>query len=87
MKAVCICNSKPKSNLSKFEYLNNPSLDKYDLTIGKVYEIYELHEFAPRILPKKCKVIDDFRKNIHVPFDFFKPIDEIRNEQIEQILK
>lgn len=87
MKAICICNSKPKSHHSKFEYLNNSGMDKYDLTIGKVYDIQELHEFAPRLLPKKCIVIDDFRKNVHVPFDFFKPIEEFRNEQIEKILK
>ncbi len=87
MKAICVKNTLEKSFHSRFDYLKELGLSKFDLTIGKVYEIYELHEFAPNILPKKCKVIDDFRKNIHVPFDFFKPIEEHRNEQIEQILK
>jgi len=87
MKAICVKNSIEKSHHSKFEYLNGGGIIKYDLTIGKVYEIYELHEFAPNILPKKCIVIDDFRKNIHAPYELFKPIEEWREEQIEQILK
>jgi hypothetical protein len=85
MKAICIKNSKEIKSVTFFK--GESRLIKYDLTIGKVYEIYELHEFAPKILPKKCIVIDDFRKNIHSPYDFFKPIEEYRDEQIEQILK
>jgi len=85
MKAICVKNSRNVTSATSFKMETRP--DRYDLTIGRVYEIYELHEFAPNILPKKCKVIDDFRKNIHAPFDFFKPIEEYRDEQIEQILK
>jgi hypothetical protein len=87
MKAICVKNSIEKSHHSKFEYLNDGGMNKYDLTIGKVYEIDLLPELAPNILPKKCIVIDDFRKNIHAPYELFKPIEEYRNEQIEQILK
>ncbi len=85
MKAICIKNSRNVTSATSFKMETRP--DRYDLTIGKVYDIQELHEFAPRLLPKKCIVIDDFRKNVHVPFDFFKPIEEFRNEQIEKILK
>ena len=85
MKAICIKNSRNVTSATSFKMETRPN--RYDLTIGRVYEIYELHEFAPNILPKKCKVIDDFRKNIHAPFDFFKPIEEYRDEQIEEILK
>jgi len=86
MKAICIKNTIKISYYSKFKYLND-GIIKYNLTIGKVYEIYELHEIAPRILPKKCNVIDDFRKNVNVPWDLFKPIEEYRHQQIEKILK
>ena len=84
MKAICIQNERER--ISAFNFKGESSLQKFDLTIGKVYEVYELHEFAPNILPKKCRVIDDRGKNIHIHFDFFKPIEEFRNEQIEQIL-
>ena len=85
MKAICIKNSRNVT--SSIGFKGESKLDKFDLTIGKVYEIILLPEYAPNILPKKCKVIDDFRKNIHAPFDFFKPIEEYRDEQIEEILK
>ena len=85
MKAICIKNSRNVISATGFK--DESKLDKFDFTIGKVYEIYLLPELAPNILPKKSKVIDDFRKNIHVPYDFFKPIEEYRDEQIEQILK
>jgi|LakMenEpi03Aug12_release.lakeMendotaPanAssembly.Ray.scaffolds.fasta_scaffold623646_4 hypothetical protein len=87
MKAICVKNSIEKSHHSKFEYLNGGGIIKYDLTIGKVYEISMLSELAPNILPKKCIVIDDFRKYIHAPYELFKPIEEFRNEQIDEILK
>jgi len=87
MKAICVKNSIEKKLHSKFDYLKESGLLKYDLTIGKVYEIYEVQQFAPNLLPKKWQVIDDFRKNVHTPLDFFKPIEEYRDEQIEQILK
>jgi hypothetical protein len=73
MKAICIKNSSLAS-------------DTY-LTIGKVYEIILLPEFAPNILPKKCLVTDDNGRFVHVKLNFFKPIEEYRDEQIEQILK
>jgi hypothetical protein len=85
MKAICVKNSRNVTSATSFKMETRP--DRYDLTIGKVYDIQELHELAPRLLPKKCIVIDDFRKNVHVPFDFFKPIEEYRDEQLEQILK
>jgi len=49
---------------------------------SKVYEIEEIDN-----IPNAYKVIDDFRKNIHAPFDFFKPIEQYRDEQIQEILK
>ena len=69
-------------------YIKNSSLasDTY-LTIGKVYEILLLPEFAPNILPKKCLLTDDNGRLVHVKLDFFKPIEEYRDEQIKQILK
>ena len=85
MKAICIKNSRNVTSSIGFKGESKHGI--FDLTIGKVYEIYELHEFAPNILPKKCRVIDDRGKNIHIHFDFFKPIEEFRNEQIEEILK
>ena len=85
MKAICIKNSRNVISATGFK--DESKLDKFDFTIGKVYEIYLLPELAPNILPKKCIVIDDFRKNIHAPYELFKPIEEYRNEQIEQILK
>jgi hypothetical protein len=82
MKAICVKNIKNVISATSFK-----GESKYDLTIGKVYEIYEVQQFAPNILPKKWQVIDDFRKNVHTPLDFFKPIKEYRDEQIEEILK
>jgi len=85
MKAICVKNSRNVTSAISFKMETRP--DRYDLTIGKVYEIYEVQQFAPNILPKKWQVIDDFRKNVHTPLDFFKPIEEFRNEQIDEILK
>ena len=85
MKAICVRNEMYRS--SKLSLYSEQKLHKFNLTIGKVYDIQELSEFAPKILPKKCIVIDDFRKNIHAPFDFFKPIEQYRDEQIQEILK
>ena len=85
MKAICVKNERDR--VSAFNFKGESTLQKFDLTIGKVYDIQELHEFAPKILPKKCIVIDDFGKNIHAPFDFFKPIEQYRDEQIKEILK
>jgi len=87
MKAICVKNTLEKKYHSKFEYLNECGLSKYDLTIGKIYEIYEIQQFAPNLLPKKWQVIDDFRKNVHTPLDFFKPLKEYRDQQIDQILE
>jgi len=85
MKAICVKNSRNVTSATSFKMETRP--DRYDLTIGKVYEIHMLPELAPNILPKKCIVIDDFRKNIHAPYELFKPIEDYREEQIEQILK
>jgi len=85
MKAICIQNER--EIISAFDFNGESRLQKFDLTIGKVYEIYELEQLAPKILPIKCKLIDDFRKNIHCPLDFFKPIEQFRDEQIQQILQ
>jgi len=85
MKAICIKNER--EIISAFSFSGESRLQKFDLTIGKVYEIYELREFAPDILPKKCRLIDDRGKTIHTAFDFFKPIEEFRDEQIEKIFK
>ena len=85
MKAICIQNERER--ISAFNFNGESSLQKFNLTIGKVYEIYELREFAPDILPKKCRLIDDRGKTIHTAFDFFKPIEEFRDEKIEKILK
>ena len=85
MKAICIQNER--EIISAFNFNGESRLQKFDLTIGKVYEIYELEQLAPKILPIKCIVIDDFRKNIHTPLDFFKPIEQFRDEQIQQILQ
>lgn len=85
MKAICIKNERER--ISAFSFSGESRLQKFDLTIGKVYEIYELYEIAPNILPKKCRLIDDRGKNIHIHFDFFIPLDESRNQKIEEILK
>ena len=85
MKAICVRNERDR--VSAFNFKGESTLLKFDLTIGKVYEIYELENLSPSQLPKKCKLIDDFRKNIHAPFDFFKPIEQYRDEQIKEILK
>jgi hypothetical protein len=85
MKAICVKNER--EIFSAFSFSGESRLQKFDLTIGKLYEIFELENLAPNQLPTKCKLIDDFRKNIHVPFDFFKPIEQYRDEQIEKILK
>ena len=85
MKAICIQNER--EIFSAFSFSGESRLQKFDLTIGKVYDIFELENLAPNQLPTKCKLIDDFRKNIHVPFDFFKPIEQYRDEQIQQILQ
>jgi len=82
MKAICVKNTKNVISATSFE-----GESKYDLTIGKVYEIYEVQQFAPNLLPKKWQVIDDFRKNVHTPLDFFIPIVEYRNDKIDEILK
>ena len=84
MKAICI--QKEREIFSAFSFSGESRLQKFDLTIGKVYDIFELENLAPNQLPTKCKLIDDFRKNIHVPFDFFKPIEQYRDEQIKEIL-
>ena len=84
MKAICIKNER--EIISAFSFSGESKLQKFDLTIGKVYEIYELYEIAPKILPKKCRLVDDRGKNIHTHFDFFKPIEEFRGEQIQEIL-
>jgi hypothetical protein len=84
MKAICIQNER--EIFSAFSFSGESRLQKFDLTIGKVYDIFELENLAPNQLPTKCKLIDDFRKNIHVPFDFFKPIEQYRDEQIKEIL-
>ena len=85
MKAICIKNSRNVT--SSIGFKGESKHDIVYLTIGKVYEIYLLPEFAPNILPKKCIVTDDSKKQIHTPYEFFKPIEEYRDEQIEQILK
>ena len=85
MKAICIKNSRNVT--SSIGFKGESKLDKFDLTIGKVYEIILLPEYAPNILPKKCDVIDDRGLSVYVNFDLFKPIEEYRDEQIEQILK
>lgn len=88
MKAICVKNERELTEItSKFIFNGEGRLQKFDLTIGKVYEIYELENLAPNQLPTKCKLIDDFRKNVHAPLDFFKPIEQFREEQIEKILK
>ena len=85
MKAICIKNTQKIYSATSFK--GEKKIRKHDLTIGKVYEIYELYEIAPKILPKKCRLIDDRGKNIHIHFDFFKQIEEFRDEQIQEILK
>ena len=85
MKSICIKNERESDG--KLSQYSGKITHHYNLTIGNVYDIQELHEFAPKILPKKCMVIDDFGKNIHAPFDFFKPIEQFRDEQIQEILK
>lgn len=84
MKAICIKNERETVYI--FDLNGESRLQKFDLTIDKIYDIYELENLAPNQLPTKCKVIDDFRKNIHCPLDFFKPIEEFREQQIKEIL-
>jgi hypothetical protein len=85
MKAICV--RTERDIISAFSFKGESRLQKFDLTIGKVYEIFELENLAPNQLPTKCKLIDDFRKNIHAPLDFFKPIEQFRDEQIQLILE
>jgi len=85
MKAICIKNSRNVISATGFK--DESKLDKFEFTIGKVYEIILLPELAPNILPKKCLVTDNSKKFIHAPYELFKPIEDYREEQIEQILK
>jgi len=85
MKAICIENTQTIHSATSFN--GEKKFRKHHLTIGKVYEIIILTELAPNILPKKCDVIDDSGRNIYANFNLFKPIEEYRDEQIEQILK
>jgi len=82
MKAICIKNSRNVT--SSIGFKGESKLDKFDFTIGKVYEILMvvLYQNLPNIF-----VIDDRGLSVYVNFDFFKPIEEYREEQIEQILK
>ena len=82
MKAICVKNTLEKTSNSKFNYLEHTNLKKLDLTIGEIYDIEEMDN-----IPNKYKVIDDFRKVVHTPLDFFKRIDQIRDETIKKILK
>jgi hypothetical protein len=85
MKAICVKNSRNVTPATSFKM--ETRTDRYDLTIGKVYEINIQLDLAPNILPKKCDVTDDRGKYIYINFDLFKPIEEYRDEQIEEIVK
>ena len=83
MKAICIKNKREVTTAFKDEI----RIEGFDLTIGKVYEILELREYSTGILPRKCSLIDDFGFFRHINYDFFIPLDESRNQKIEEILK
>ena len=87
VKAICIENKE-----------HTMGITYGSLTIGKVYTI-QMPEWvdekdAEKIRQKpisyytpQCGVMGDNGKELLVPQDFFKLIDEYRNEQINQLLK
>jgi hypothetical protein len=75
MKAICIKNKNwdtPQKN-------GRNAI----LTIGKVYEIKDLHDF----MGGECGTTADTGHGIVVPKYYFKLIEEYRNELIEKILE
>ena len=75
MKAICITNRNKET----------PSKNGRNaiLTIGKVYEIKDLHDF----MGGEYGVTADTGHPIVVPKYYFKLIEEYRNELIEKILE
>ena len=72
MKAICITNRNHDTPIRNG--------GNAILTIGKIYDIrsYALDLYA---------VVSDAGRDIAVPYYYFKPIDEYRQEQIEKILE
>ena len=101
LKAICIENYEPHQRWgSEIKRYNSPIEAyqakglTYNITIGKVYTI-TIPEWADGHKPSKIKnryehmvgLKDDTGEVILIPQDFFKLIDEYRNDQIDQILK
>ena len=75
MKAICVTNRNKET----------PSKNGRNaiLTIGKVYEIKDLHDF----MGGEYRTTADTGHPINVPKYYFKLIEEYRNELIEKILE
>ena len=75
MKAICITNRNHDTPIRNG--------GNAILTIGKVYEVKDNHDF----LGREYGVTADTGHPIVVPSYYFKLIDEYRQEQIEKILE
>ena len=62
----------------RVKYIDNDGL-KYDLTIGKSYEVFNKTEYY-------YEVIDDNGIRGYYPKEWFKLLSELRNEKIERLL-
>ena len=74
MKVIC------KTNIPDLDNPHQKKLIKYDLTIGKVYEVH-------RYSTTWVYVIDDSGAKEHYHKYMFTPLVELRNEKIEELLK
>ena len=103
VKAICIENYEPDHRWgSEIKRYNSPIEAykakglTYNITIGKVYTI-TIPEWADGHKPsyeelknrfeKMVGLKDDTGEEILIPQDFFKLIDEYRNDQIDQLIK
>ena len=103
LKAICIENYEPHQRWGSEIKRYNSHIEAYkakgltyNITIGKVYTI-TIPEWADKHKPsyeelknrseKMVGLIDDTGEEILIPQDFFKLIDEYRQEQIDQLLK
>ena len=62
----------------RVKYIDNDGL-KYDLTIGKSYEVFNKTEYY-------YEVIDDNGIRGYYPKEWFKLLSELRNETIDKLL-
>jgi hypothetical protein len=74
MKVVCIDSKERIGGIPSLEYV----------TEGKVYEIICHHELVGNVY---VNIIGNNGREISIRKDRFKPLDEIRLEKLEEILK